>query len=57
MGTGRTRVLSDVTKEAIARVMKRKTARRKRRKAENARLRERGEKFSKKEACYKPPVE
>ena len=44
---------SEQTKERIVQAKHKKTARRKARKARNARLREEGVKFSKKDSCYK----
>lgn len=44
---------TDEHKKIIARCNARKTKRRKARKSRNARLREAGVKFSKKDACYK----
>ena len=44
---------SDGQKEVIAKVQTKKNVRRKKIKRENARLRDRGEKFSHKDVCYK----
>ena len=47
-----TRKLSEDKQAAIAKVQSQKNARRKKRKAQNARLRDSGEKFGTKDACY-----
>ena len=52
MGAGRTRELSDDRKVVIAGIKSKKNARRKAKKRMNASLRERGDKFSKKDSCY-----
>ena len=51
MGQGRTRELSEDRQANIVRVRAKKNARRKARKALNARLRKAGEKFGSKDAC------
>ena len=52
MATERKRQLSGVRAEIKAKVQSKKNARRKAKKRMNAHLRERGEKYSHKDACY-----
>ena len=52
MGIERTRELDEGRKRTIAKIQKKKNVRRKRRKADNARLRDKGLKFNKTDNCY-----
>lgn len=53
MGQGRTRKLPVERRNIIAKNQSKKNARRKKRKAENAGMRESGEKFGKTDYCYR----